>query len=107
MVAKDPSFLHVGSEDMPVCWFCHEAAHIYSRIVLFFFQMTERVANLLIIVTVRNGFQTVIYMYRYSNSKAAPRGQSFNVNRNVLSFHSFDASFKKMPLKSDFIQFVL
>ena len=31
----------------------------------------------------------------------------FNVNRNVLSFHSFDANLKKMPLKSDFIQFVL
>ena len=38
--------------------------------------------------------------------QTAPRGQSFNVNRNVLSFHSFDASFKKMPLKSDFIQFI-
>ena len=24
-----------------------------------------------------------------------PRGQSFDVNRNVLSFHSFVASFKK------------
>ena len=36
--------------------------------------------------------------------QTAPRGQSFNVNRNVLSFHSFDASFKKMPLKSDFIR---
>ena len=39
--------------------------------------------------------------------QTAPRGQSFNVNRNVMSFHSFDASSKKMPLKSDFIQFVL
>ena len=36
----------------------------------------------------------------------APRGQSFEVNRNVLSLHSFVASFKKMPLKSDFIHFV-
>ena len=35
----------------------------------------------------------------------APRGQSFDVNRNVLSFHSFVASFKKISLKSDFIQF--
>ena len=33
--------------------------------------------------------------------QTVPRGQSFNVNRNVLSFHSFDASFKKMPLQSD------
>ena len=34
-----------------------------------------------------------------------PRGQSFDVNRNVLSLHSFVASFKKMSLKSDFTQF--
>ena len=27
--------------------------------------------------------------------QTAPRGQNFNVNRNVLSFHSFDASFQK------------
>ena len=39
--------------------------------------------------------------------QTVPRGQSFNVNRNVLSFHLFDASLKKMPLKSDFIPFVL
>ena len=37
--------------------------------------------------------------------QAAPRGQSFDVNRNVLSLHSFVASFKNMSLKSDFIQF--
>ena len=36
--------------------------------------------------------------------QTAPRGQSFDVNRNVLSLHSFVASFKKMSLKSDFIQ---
>ena len=35
----------------------------------------------------------------------ALRGQSFDVNRNVLSLHSFVASLKKMSLKSDFIQF--
>ena len=35
----------------------------------------------------------------------APRRQNFDVNRNVLSFHSFVASFKTMSLKSDFIQF--
>ena len=50
-VAKDPSFLHADSEDadqtgwmprliwvlagrtmlhMPICWFCHKAAHLYS-----------------------------------------------------------------------------
>ena len=52
----------------------------------------------------------ILYMYIHvapGQGQTAPRGQSFNVNRNVLSFHSFDASFKKMPSKSDFIQFVL
>ena len=48
----------------------------------------------------------ILYMYAPGQGQTAPRG-SFNVNRNVLSFHSFDASLKKMPLKSDFIQFVL
>ena len=53
-------------------------------------------------------FLMILYMYIASGQgQTAPRGQSFNVNRNVLSFHSFDASFKKMPLKSDIIQFVL
>ena len=32
-------------------------------------------------------------------------GHSFDVNRNVLSLHSFVASLKKMSLKSDFIHF--
>ena len=55
-------------------------------------------------------FFMILYMYIHGapgQGQTAPRGQSFNVNRNVLSFHSFDASFKNMPLKSDFIQFVL
>ena len=37
--------------------------------------------------------------------QTAPRGQSFDVNRNVLSLHSFVASFKKMSFKSDFMQY--
>ena len=50
----------------------------------------------------------ILYMYiAPGQGQTAPRGQSFNVNRNVFSVHSFDASFKRMPLKSDFIQFVL
>ena len=53
-------------------------------------------------------FFMILHMYiARGQGQTAPRGQSFNVNKNVLSFHSFDASFKKMPLKSDFIQFVL
>ena len=53
-------------------------------------------------------FFMILFMYiAPRQGQTAPRGTSFNVNRNVLSFHSFDASFKKMPLKSDFIHFVL
>ena len=35
----------------------------------------------------------------------APRGQSFDVNRYILSLHLFLASLKDTPLKSDFILF--
>ena len=36
----------------------------------------------------------ILYMYiAPGQGQTAPRGQSLNVNRNVLSFHSFDASF--------------
>ena len=49
----------------------------------------------------------ILYMYiAQVQGQTAPRGQSFDVNRNVLSFHSFVASLKKMSLKSDVIQFV-
>ena len=45
------------------------------------------------------------YMYIVpGEGQTAPKGHSFDVNRNVLSFHSFVASFKTMSLKSDFIQ---
>ena len=38
----------------------------------------------------------ILYMYiAPGQGQTAPRGQSFNVNRNVLSFHLIDASFKK------------
>ena len=37
--------------------------------------------------------------------QTAPRGQNFDVNRNILSLHSFVASFKQISVKSDFIQF--
>ena len=53
----------------------------------------------------------ILYMYiALGQGQKAPhppsRGQSFDVNRNILSLHSFVASFKKMSLKSDFIQFL-
>ena len=47
----------------------------------------------------------ILYMYiAPGQGQIAPRGQSFDVNRNVLSLHSFVASFKHISLKSDFIQ---
>ena len=49
-----------------------------------------------------------LYMYIVlGQGQTAPRGQSFDVNRNVLSLHLFVASFKKMSLKSDFIHFFI
>ena len=46
-------------------------------------------------------FLMILYMYiALGQGQTAPRGQSFNVNRNVLSFHSFDASFQKKCLWS-------
>ena len=48
----------------------------------------------------------ILYMYiAPGQGQAAPRKQSFDVNKNVLSLHAFVASLKKMSLKSDFIQF--
>ena len=35
----------------------------------------------------------------------ALRGQNFDVNRKALSLYPFVASFKEIPLKSDFIHF--
>ena len=49
----------------------------------------------------------ILYMYiAPGQGQTSPRGQSYDVNRIVLSLHSFVASFKKMSLKSDFIQFL-
>ena len=51
-------------------------------------------------------FLMILYMYIAPvQGQTAPRGQSFDVNRNVLSLHSFVASCKQMSLKSDFIHF--
>ena len=53
----------------------------------------------------------ILYMYiapgQGQTAAPPPPEQSFNVNRNVLSLHSFVASFKKMSLKSDFIHFFM
>ena len=49
----------------------------------------------------------ILYTYiTLGQGQTASRGQSFDVNRNVLSLHSFVARLKKeMSLKSDFIHF--
>ena len=46
----------------------------------------------------------ILYVYiTPGQGQTAPRGQSFDGNRNVLSLHSFVASLKKQYLKSDVI----
>ena len=48
----------------------------------------------------------ILYMYiAPGQGQTAHRGQRFDVNRNVLSLHSFVASFKEISSKSDFFHF--
>ena len=48
----------------------------------------------------------ILYMYiALGQGLTIPWWRKFDVNRNILSFRSFVASFKKLSLKSDFIQF--
>ena len=48
-------------------------------------------------------FFMILNMYiAPGQGQTAPRGQSFNVNRNVLSFHSFDVSFQKNAFEVGF-----
>ena len=48
---------------------------------------------------------SLINVYSRRSGADNPRGQNFDVNRNLLSLQSFAISFKKISLKSDFIQF--
>ena len=51
-------------------------------------------------------FFMILFMYiAMGQWLTISRGQSFDVNRNILSLHSFVASFKNIFLKSDFIHF--
>ena len=54
-------------------------------------------------LTLYTSFHDLINVYRSGADN--PRGQNFDVNRNLLSLQSFTTSFKKISLKSDFIQF--
>ena len=48
----------------------------------------------------------ILYLYIASEQgQTAPKGQSFDVNKNVLLLHTFVAVSKTMFLKSDFIHF--
>ena len=55
-------------------------------------------------LTLYTSFHELINVYS-RRSGADTRGQNFDVNRNLLSLQSFATSFKKISLKSDFIQF--
>ena len=44
-------------------------------------------------------FHDLIHVYSSGQGQTTPRGQSFDVNRNVLSLHSFVASLKKNSFK--------
>ena len=50
-------------------------------------------------------FHDLINVYSRRSGAYNPRGQNFDVNRNILSLRSFVASKKKISLKSDFVQF--
>ena len=61
-------------------------------------------------ISLKSDFIHFFFLYLYmfiapGQGQTASRGQNFDVNRNVLSLHSFVTSFKKMSLKPDFIQF--
>ena len=49
-------------------------------------------------------FHDLIHVYSPGAGAESPRGQKFDVNRKALSLDPFVASFKKISLKSDFIQ---
>ena len=50
----------------------------------------------------------ILYMYIASGQRlTAPRGRTFDVIRNILSFRSFVASLKKISLKSEFVYFFM
>ena len=56
-------------------------------------------------LTLYTSFHDLINVYRRRSGADNPRGQNFDVNRNLLSLQSFATSFKKISLKSDFIHF--
>ena len=56
-------------------------------------------------LTLYTSFHDLINVYSRRSGADNSRGQNFDVNRNLLSLQSLATSFKKISLKSDFIQF--
>ena len=56
-------------------------------------------------LTLYTSFHDLINVYSRRSGADNPRGQNFDVNRNLLTLQSFATSLKKISLKSDFIQF--
>ena len=56
-------------------------------------------------LTLYTSVHDLINVYSHRSGADNPRRQNFDVNRNLLSLQSFATSFKKISLKSDFIQF--
>ena len=61
--------------------------------------------NLFNLLTLYTSLHDLINVYSRRSGPGNPRGQTFDVNRNLLSLRSFATSFKNISLKSDFIQF--
>ena len=56
-------------------------------------------------LTLYTSFHDLINVYSRRSVADNPRGQNFDVNRNLLSLQSFATSLKRISLKSDFIHF--
>ena len=102
--------------------FFHDFIHVYSPragadnpLGMKFWCQQEHLVTSVICCKFQNNLSEVWFytffflnLYRYivpGQGQTASRGQNFDVNRNVLSLHSFVTSFKKMSLKPDFIKF--
>ena len=98
--------------------FFHDFIHVYSPGagadnplgMKFWCQQEHLVTSIICCKSKKNLYDvwlyTILFMILYTyiapeQGHTAPRGQSFDVNRNVLSLHSF----KKMSSESDLIQF--
>ena len=56
-------------------------------------------------LTLYTSFHDLINVYSHRSGADNPRGQNFDVNRDLLSLQSTATSFNEISLKSDFIYF--